>query len=274
MSFLAIPFPPLDPIAIEIGPLAIRWYALAYVGGLLFAWWYMALLASRERLWGGSAPITRDDAGDIIVWGTIGVVLGGRLGYVVFYNPWYFLHNPLEILIIWQGGMSFHGGFLGVVVAVLVFARLRGRPLSALADAAAAAAPIGLMLGRIANFINQELWGRPTDVPWAMIFPLAGPEPRHPSQLYQAALEGAVLFLVLWFLVWRLNALRRPWLVTGTFLAGYGIARVIGEQFRMPDAYIGFLWGNLTMGTALSLPMLLIGAAVMVWAIRRPPAAY
>lgn len=271
MTFLAIPFPGLDPIAIELGPLAIRWYALAYVCGLLFAWWYMALLASRDRLWtGGQSPITRDDAADIIVWATLGVVLGGRLGYVLFYNPAYFLQHPLEILIIWQGGMSFHGGFLGVVLAVLLYARYRGRPVSALSDVAAASAPVGLMLGRIANFINQELWGRPTDVPWAVIFPLAGPEPRHPSQLYQAALEGAVLFAVLWVLVWRFGALRKPWMVTGTFLVGYGAARTVGELFRMPDAYLGYLWGWLTMGMVLSLPMLAVGIAVILWAARRP----
>jgi phosphatidylglycerol---prolipoprotein diacylglyceryl transferase len=271
MSFLAIPFPPIDPIAIEIGPFAIRWYALAYIGGLLFAWWYMARLAATDRLWGDRSPITRDDAGDIIVWGTVGVVLGGRLGYVLFYHPGYFMQNPAEILVIWQGGMSFHGGFLGVVAAVLLYARYRGRPVSALSDVAAAAAPFGLMLGRIANFINQELWGRPTDLPWGVIFPLAGPDPRHPSQLYQAALEGALLFLLLWILIYRFAALRRPWLATGTFLAGYGAARIVGEAFRMPDAYIGFLWGGLTMGMALSLPMLALGIAVITWAMQKGP---
>ncbi len=269
MSFLAIPFPPIDPVAIEIGPLALRWYALAWVGGLLFAWWYMGVLAARERLWGGAPPITRDDAGDIIVWGTVGVVLGGRLGYVLFYHPGYYLYHPLEALAIWQGGMSFHGGFLGVVLAVILFARFRGRPLSALSDVVAAATPVGLFLGRIANFINQELWGRPADVPWAVIFPLAGPEPRHPSQLYQAGLEGALLFVILAVMVWRFGALRRPWLVTGTFLCGYAVARIIGELFRMPDAHIGYLWGAVTMGMVLSLPMLAVGGAVILWAARQ-----
>ena len=271
ISVLAIPFPRIDPVALEIGPLVIRWYALAFVGGLLFAWWYMARLAASDRLWGGTSPVTRDDAGDIIVWGTLGVVLGGRLGYVLFYNPVYIFQNPAEILVIWQGGMSFHGGFLGVVVAVLLFALYRGRPISALSDLAAAATPVGLMLGRIANFINQELWGRPTDVPWAVVFPLAGPEPRHPSQLYQAALEGALLFLLLWIIIYRLGALRRPWLTTGTFLAGYGVARIIGEFFRVPDAHIGYLWGPVTLGMVLSLPMLLVGALVIAWALRQKP---
>ncbi len=270
MPLLAIPFPAIDPVAVQIGPLAIRWYALAYVFGLLFAWWYMARMAANDALWGGRSPVTRDDVADLIVWATLGVILGGRLGYVLFYNPGYFLENPLEILVLWEGGMSFHGGFAGVVAAVAIFARRRGVPVAALADLAATAAPAGLLLGRIANFMNGELWGRPTDVPWAFIFPLAGPEPRHPSQLYQAALEGLLLFVVLWLLVHRFRALERPWLATGAFLAGYGLARIIGEAFRMPDAHIGFLWGGVTMGMLLSLPMLAAGLALVARAARRP----
>lgn len=270
MSLFVLPFPAIDPIAIELGPFAIRWYALSYVAGILFAWWYMLRLVSNARLWGGTSPLEKRDVDDLILWITLGVVLGGRLGYVLFYNPAYFIAHPAEILQVWTGGMSFHGGFLGVVLAVLVFAWWRGRPVSAMADISAAATPIGLMLGRIANFINGELWGRPADVPWAMIFPLAGPEPRHPSQLYQALMEGLILFLVLRILTHRFESLNRPWLTTGTFLAGYGIARIIGEQFRMPDAHIGFLWGRLTMGMLLSLPMVLIGLAIIAFALMRP----
>jgi len=270
MSLFVLPFPAIDPIAVEIGPLAIRWYALAYVTGILFAWWYAVRLVGNGRLWGGTAPMDKRDADDLILWATLGIVVGGRLGYVLFYNPAHFAAHPAEILQIWSGGMSFHGGFLGVVIAVLIFARMRGRPVSAMADIAAASTPIGLMLGRLANFINGELWGRATDVPWAMVFPLAGPEPRHPSQLYQAAMEGLILFLVLRLLTHRFESLRRPWMTTGAFLMGYGIARIIGEQFRMPDAHIGFLWGGLTMGMALSVPMVLLGAAVVAMALKRP----
>ena len=270
MSLFVLPFPVIDPVAVSIGPFAVRWYALAYVLGILFAWWYMLRLVGTARLWGGQSPLEKRDADDLVLWATLGIVLGGRLGYVLFYKPAYFAAHPGEILQLWQGGMAFHGGFLGVVVAVLVFARLRGRPVSALADVAAASAPIGLMLGRLANFINGELWGRPSEVYWAMVFPGAGPEPRHPSQLYQAAMEGLILFLVLRLLTHRFEALRRPWMTTGAFLIGYGLARIIGEQFRMPDAHIGFLWGGLTMGMALSIPMVVIGALVVAMALRRP----
>ncbi|MEJ8572224.1 prolipoprotein diacylglyceryl transferase [Microbaculum marinum] len=270
MSLFVLPFPAIDPVAVELGPLVVRWYALAYVCGILFAWWYMIRLVGNARLWGGPSPLQKRDADDLILWATLGIVLGGRLGYVLFYNPAYFAAHPAQILQLWQGGMSFHGGFIGVVLAVLLFARLRGRPVSALADIAAAATPIGLMLGRLANFINGELWGRVTDVPWAMVFPLAGPEPRHPSQLYQATMEGLILFLVLRLLTHRFESLRRPWLTTGAFLVGYGVARIVGEEFRMPDAHIGFLWGGLTMGMALSIPMVLIGAAVAAVALSRP----
>ncbi len=270
MPLFVLPFPAIDPVAVAVGPIAIRWYALAYVAGILFAWWYMLRLVAADRLWGTRSPLQRRDVDDLILWITLGVVLGGRIGYVLFYNPSYFAAHPAEILRIWSGGMSFHGGFLGVVLAVLVFARWRGRPVSAMADIAAAATPIGLMLGRIANFINGELWGRPADVPWAMVFPLAGPEPRHPSQLYQATMEGLILFLVLRLLTHRYKSLQRPWLTTGAFLIGYGVARIVGEQFRMPDAQIGFLWGGLTMGMLLSAPMVLIGLAVAAFALKRP----
>lgn len=275
MPLFVIPFPAIDPVAVEFGPFAIRWYALAYVTGLLFAWWYMLQLVKHDRLWGSApgsaAPLERRDVDDIIVWATLGVVLGGRLGYVLFYNLPHYLDFPLEALMVWQGGMSFHGGFIGVCLAIILFTRSRGIPLSALADIAAAATPAGLFLGRIANFINGELWGRPADVPWAMVFPFAGPEPRHPSQLYEAGLEGIVLFTVLAVLVWRFRALSRPWLTTGVFIAGYGLARIVVEFFRQPDPQLGYLMGGLTMGMLLSLPMVLLGIALVVYARSRPP---
>ncbi|ESR23190.1 prolipoprotein diacylglyceryl transferase [Lutibaculum baratangense] len=275
MPIFVMPFPAIDPVAISIGPFAIRWYALAYVTALLFAWWYMLQLVKTDRLWsatpGASAPLQRRDVDDIIVWGTLGVVLGGRLGYVLFYNLPHYLQFPVEALAVWQGGMSFHGGFLGVAVALVLFTRARGIPLSALSDCAAAAAPAGLFLGRIANFINGELWGRPADVPWAVVFPFAGPEPRHPSQLYEAALEGLLLFAVLAACVWAYRSLSRPWLTTGLFLAGYGLGRTVSEFFREPDPQLGFLWGGLTMGMLLSIPMILVGLAVAAAALRRPP---
>jgi phosphatidylglycerol---prolipoprotein diacylglyceryl transferase len=277
MPLFVLPFPAIDPVAVQLGPFAIRWYALSYVTGILLGWWYMLRLVADGRLWGegehARSPLQKRDVDDLILWVTLGIVLGGRIGYVLFYNLPYFAAHPAEIVRIWTGGMSFHGGFLGVVLAVLLFARMRGRPVSALADICAATAPIGLMLGRIANFINGELWGRPADVPWAMVFPLAGPEPRHPSQLYQATMEGLILFLALWLLTHRFESLRRPWMTTGAFLIGYGIARIVGEQFRMPDVQIGFLWGGLTMGMLLSAPMVLIGAGVVAFALKRPKRA-
>jgi phosphatidylglycerol---prolipoprotein diacylglyceryl transferase len=275
MPLYVIPFPAIDPVAVEIGPFAIRWYALAYVTALLFAWSYMLRLVKTGRLWGdgagAQAPLQRRDIDDVIVWATLGVVLGGRLGYVLFYNLPHYLDFPLQALMVWQGGMSFHGGMLGVCLAALLFARGRGIPVSALADVAAAATPVGLCLGRVANFINGELWGRPGDVPWAMVFPFAGPEPRHPSQLYEAALEGVVLFGILAVLVWAYGSLRRPWLTTGMFLAGYGLARIVSEFFREPDPQLGFLMGGLTMGMLLSIPMVLGGAGLAAYALSRPP---
>jgi phosphatidylglycerol:prolipoprotein diacylglycerol transferase len=258
----ALQFPVIDPIAISIGPFAIRWYALAYIGGLLIGWQYCRWLAARSP-----AKIEARAIDDYLLWATLGVVLGGRLGYVFFYNAGHYLANPLEIAYVWQGGMSFHGGLIGVAVATLLFARKAGIPLFGLADIVCCAAPIGLFLGRLANFVNGELFGRPTDVPWAVVFPQGGPLPRHPSQLYEAALEGLLLFLVLWILA-RRGGLARCGLATGLFLAGYGAARLFVELFREPDAQIGFLAGGATMGQALSLPMLLIGIGLAVWALR------
>jgi phosphatidylglycerol---prolipoprotein diacylglyceryl transferase len=267
-----IPFPAIDPILISIGPFAVRWYALAYIVGILSGWFYARALISSERLWGGPAPFTVLDFDDFIIWITLGIILGGRTGYVLFYNFSHFAAHPIEILQLWNGGMSFHGGVTGCVVAIVLFALYRHIPMLSLGDVTAAVAPIGLFLGRIANFINGELWGRPTNVPWAMVFPYGGPIPRHPSQLYEAALEGIVLFIVLALLV-RTGALKRPGVVTGAFALGYGVARITCELFREPDAQLGFLWNGLTMGMLLCIPLMLGGIAVLTFALTREPIA-
>jgi phosphatidylglycerol---prolipoprotein diacylglyceryl transferase len=268
MPLYAIPFPVIDPVLISVGPIAIRWYALAYIVGILLGWLYARALIRREQLWDGQVPMTVADYDDFVLWVTLGIILGGRLGYVLFYNPGFFAAHPLEIFQLWKGGMSFHGGFLGCVLAVIAFARWRGLSILSLGDITCAAGTIGIFLGRIANFINGELWGRTTEVPWAMVFPSGGPLPRHPSQLYEALLEGLVLFVVLALLI-RAGALKRPGFILGAFTFGYAVARSICELFREPDAQLGFLWGGLTMGTLLSLPLLLVGIILMATASRR-----
>lgn len=262
MITLAIPFPVIDPILVQVGPFAIRWYALAYVVGLIGGWLYARRLAASEHLWGGRMRPTAEHLDDLLVYAALGVVIGGRTGYVLFYNLPFFLANPGEILAVWKGGMSFHGGLFGCALALIVLARLKGLPVLSLADVAAAVAPIGLLLGRIANFINGELWGRASDVPWAMVFPNGGPDPRHPSQLYEAGLEGLVLFLVLALAI-RGGALRRPGLVSGLFGIGYGLARIACEFFREPDAQLGYLFGGATMGMLLSLPLIAAGLVLV-----------
>src|SRR5882757_9129090 len=268
MPTALIPFPSFDPVLVSIGPFAIRWYALAYICGILLGWVYARAIIANEKFWGGPAPLTVADYDDFILWVTLGIILGGRTGYVLFYNGAYFAEHPLEVFKLWNGGMSFHGGFLGCVLAVVLFARLRGISWLSLGDITCAVAPIGLFLGRLANFVNAELWGRTTDVPWAMVFPGAGPLPRHPSQLYEALLEGLVLLAVLAFIM-RAGALRRPGTVIGTFAFGYGMARFFCEFFREPDPQLGFLWGGLTMGMLLSVPMIIAGAIIIVVAWRR-----
>ena len=261
---LAIPFPVIDPVLFEIGPifgfsLAIRWYALAYVAGILGCWYVVKRLAAT---WPGAPDERTID--DFVVWITFGIILGGRLGYVLFYKPEYYLANPAEIVFVWQGGMSYHGGMLGVVGAVLLFARQRKIRLLILGDAVACAVPIGLFFGRLANFINGELWGRVSDVPWAMVFPHAGPLPRHPSQLYEAGLEGVLLLLVM-LAVWRFTGARhRAGFLTGVYLVGYGSLRAFVELFREPDAHLGFLFAGATMGQLLSAPMIAIGVWLML----------
>ena len=267
MPLFAIPFPAIDPVAIAIGPFAIRWYALAYIAGLLLGWRYCLALADR-----GPRLVRRRDVDDFLVWATLGVVLGGRLGYVLFYKPGYYIEHPLEALYVWHGGMSFHGGALGVIAAIWLFARGRGIPKLAFADIICAAVPIGIFFGRIANFINGELFGRVTDVPWAMAFPGGGPLPRHPSQLYEALCEGLLLFLLL-FLAERRGARLYPGMISGLFLAGYAVARMSGELFRQPDVQFGYLIFGTTMGQLLSIPLLVAGIGLILWAWRQPAAA-
>ncbi|HEX3954633.1 MAG TPA: prolipoprotein diacylglyceryl transferase [Stellaceae bacterium] len=264
MPLFAIPFPAIDPIAVAFGPFAIRWYALAYIVGLLIGWRYCLYLAD-----GQPRLVARSDVDDFLVWATLGVVLGGRIGYVLFYKPGYYILHPLEALYLWHGGMSFHGGAIGVSTAIFLFTRQRTIPIFAFSDIICEAIPIGLFFGRIANFINGELVGRVTDVPWAMVFPGYGPLPRHPSQLYEASCEGILLFLVL-FTAERLGARRQPGLVSGLFLVGYAVARMSGELFRQPDEQLGFLILGTTMGQLLSIPVLIAGIVLIRWARRQP----
>ncbi len=273
---MPLSFPILDPVAFSIGPFAIRWYALAYVAGLLGGWFYAKRLAARSELWGPLRQPKPTDIDDLIVWVALGVVLGGRLGYVLFYNFGAYLQNPLEALAVWHGGMSFHGGFLGAVLALVLFARSRGLNGLALLDMAAVVTPIGLFFGRIANFINGELWGRPApDFPFAVVFPHAGPVPRHPSQLYEALGEGLLLFVVM-AIAARAFGFRRPGLLGGIFVLGYATARILCEFFREPDAQLGFLFGSsvqglgggITMGMLLSVPMAIVGFVFIVMALR------
>ncbi|HTQ35255.1 MAG TPA: prolipoprotein diacylglyceryl transferase [Stellaceae bacterium] len=314
MPFFAILFPALNPIAVPFGPFVIRWYALAYIVGLVIGWRYCLMLADRPpRL------VDRRDIDDFLVWATLGVVLGGRVGFVLFYNLPFYVDHPLQMFELWHGGMSFHGGAIGVTIAIILFARSRKLRIFALSDIVIEAVPIGLFFGRIANFINDELWGRAATVPWAMQFPselLTDPQkaaeavqgavkidprlnsveavlgayhnnpqvqallehiltPRHPSQLYEAACEGVLLFLLL-LLAEHRGVRRQPGVETGIFLAGYAVARMSGELFRQPDVQLGFLFhlGGLgvTMGQLLSVPVLVAGLVIIWWAQGRPAA--
>lgn len=276
MTLLAIPFPDFDPVALSIGPLAIKWYGLSYLAGLLLGWAYIRRLLSTPGLWRNDTPpfgIAKVD--DLLLYITLGVVLGGRLGYVILYEPSAYLASPLDILAVWKGGMSFHGAFVGCALAIWLFARRQGVSMFSTTDLCTAAVPIGLFFGRLANFINGELFGRVTDVPWAMVFPHAAamhptvePATRHPSQLYEAALEGLVLFAVLRLLTHYFGALKSPGLVTGTFLAGYALARSFSEVFREPHEVHFFNIGPLTAGQVYSLPMLALGL-YLIWRARR-----
>lgn len=292
-----IPFPDIGPdiFSIDIGGItfALRWYAMAYVVGLLIGWRIVFLAVRNKDLWQNQTPpLSAQQIEDLLTWVILGVILGGRLGFVLFYQPSYYFQNPTEILMVWQGGMSFHGGLLGVAAAGLIYCRKHGLPTVGVADALALATAPGLLLGRLANFINNELWGRPTDLPWGVAFPgasaqncpdVAGICARHPSQLYEAGLEGVLLGSFLLFLGWRLKWLRTPGQITGVFIAGYGVSRFIVEVFRQADAQfitlenpLGYIvrFGELglSMGQVLSLPMVLIGLAAVLW-VRRAPIA-
>jgi phosphatidylglycerol:prolipoprotein diacylglycerol transferase len=290
-----LPFPNIDPVLFHIyGPISIRWYALSYIAGLLLGWGYVLKLLRTRKLWAGAPfmgkpPATPDDIGDLFVWITLGVIIGGRLGFVLFYGLFYcgftgqgapacvglpdaYFQNPLKIIAAWEGGMSFHGGLLGVVLAMVLFCRNRKLNLWSVADLIAAATPIGLFFGRIANFINGELWGKITDVPWAIVFPNARPPglPRHPSQIYEALMEGVCLFFLLRYLILHFQIHRRPGLVVAWFLAGYGTFRFIGEFFRDSESKI---YGWFSMGQLLSLPMWAAAAFFFWYALRKPATA-
>ena len=279
MPVFAIPFPMIDPVAVQLGPLAIKWYGLAYVVGLLGGWWYARKLVASDGLWAGRARPQAVELDDMLLFVAFGVVLGGRTGFVLFYDLPRYLERPQDILAIWQGGMSFHGGLIGATLGLWLFARRRGYPALSVFDLAAAVVPIGLLLGRIANFINGELWGRPApDFPYAMVFPNGGPLPRHPSQLYEAFAEGLLLFVLVNLLV-RFGGFRRPGLVAGVFGMGYAVARIVCEFFREPDPQLGFLFGTsvdalsggITMGMLLSLPVFFAGLWLVLRSRRETP---
>lgn len=254
--YAGIPFPQIDPVIFQVGFFALRWYSLAYILGIIGGWW----LARRMSVKANSVfTVLKID--DFLVWATIGIVLGGRLGYVLFYNASYYKEFPAQILALWQGGMSFHGGLLGVIIATILFAKFKRISMFAISDILVCVAPLGLFLGRLANFINGELFGRVTHaVPWAMIFPMGGSEPRHPSQLYEAFFEGLVLFLVLNALWWFKDTYRkREGFVTGIFFVLYALFRFLIEFTRQPDAHLGFIWQQLSMGQLLCVPMVLLG---------------
>jgi phosphatidylglycerol---prolipoprotein diacylglyceryl transferase len=251
----AIPYPDIDPVFLRLGPLQFRWYGLMYLIGLTLAYFIILARARAKQI-----PLDRDQVYDMIVYAAIGVFVGGRLGYVLFYNLSYYLENPLKIFAVWEGGMSFHGGLIGTIIALVAFAKRKGISVYTIADLAAGVTPVGLGLGRIGNFINGELFGRPTDVDWCMVFPAGGPVCRHPSQLYEAGLEGLLLFILLW-LISRTS--HPPGTVFWSFLAGYGVCRFIVEYFREPDTQIGFVFGSFSMGQMLSLPMIVVGLAML-----------
>jgi phosphatidylglycerol:prolipoprotein diacylglycerol transferase len=265
-----VPFPHFDPVLIHLGPLAIRWYALAYIAGILLGWRYAVMLVKDARIWPPiSPPITVAQIDDLILWLTLGVIVGGRLGFVLFYGQGEYLAHPLRIFMVWQGGMSFHGGMLGVVVAIIAFALVNHVGMLRLGDLVAPCVPFGLFFGRIANFINGELWGRPTTLPWGIIFPNAPDAlPRHPSQLYEAGLEGLLLFAILRVATHRLRWLPKEGATTGLFLLFYGLFRIALENVRQPDAGLDHLPLGLTMGIILSTPMVLAGGW-LIWRSRR-----
>lgn len=266
-----MPFPNIDPIAFAIGPVVVRWYALAYLIGVLGGAAYATTLLRRHGLWKDNRPPFEPSAiWDFAFWAVVGIIIGGRIGYVLFYNLGYYVSNPGQIIALWDGGMSFHGGLVGIMLAMALFVRAKGGNILAGMDLLGAIGTIGLFLGRVANFINAELYGAPTTLPWGVVFP-TDPEqlPRHPSQLYEALLEGVLLFIVIRIATNHLGALKKPGLVAGIFGIGYALSRIFVEFFRLPDAQLGYLYGGwLTMGMVLSLPILVAGIGLVVYAMR------
>jgi phosphatidylglycerol---prolipoprotein diacylglyceryl transferase len=260
-SLAAIPYPDIDPVFLDFGLIQLRWYGLMYLIGLTAAYFLIKQKVARKAL-----PLASEQIYDMVVFAAFGVFLGGRIGYTLFYNFSYYIHNPLKLLAVWEGGMSFHGGLLGTIIALLLFSKRRGIPAYTVADLAGAVVPIGLGFGRLGNFINAELYGRSTDVDWCMVFPNGGPACRHPSQLYEAVLEGLVLFTVLWWIDRRPTP---PGTIFWGFITGYGISRLIVELFREPDQHLGFIFGPITMGQMLSLPMVLIGITMLIVGYQR-----
>jgi phosphatidylglycerol---prolipoprotein diacylglyceryl transferase len=268
MPTLVLPFPAINPILVQWGPLAIRWYALAYIAGLVLGWWLIRRIVADERYWSGAKRPSPESIDDLLVYCAFGVIVGGRLGNVLFYDPRYYLAHPLDIFKVWEGGMAFHGGLIGAFVGMMLFARKHLAPALTVMDLCSLAAPIGLFFGRIANFIRPELWGRPTDVPWAVVFPGTDGLPRHPSQIYEALLEGALAFAVL-LTAARMGGLKRPGMISGVFGVLYAAARVFSELFREPDPRVEDLGGGLTMGMALSAPLVVMGIGLIAASLSR-----
>ncbi|WP_176085477.1 prolipoprotein diacylglyceryl transferase [Martelella sp. HB161492] len=267
----SLSYPNIDPIAFSLGPLAVHWYGIAYVAGILIGWLYARYLLKQTQLWrGATPPLTQNKLDDFITWSVLGIIIGGRLGYMLFYDLPQLTADPLLIFRIWDGGMSFHGGLLGMITVMILFSHRNRISTWSLFDLIATVTPVGLFFGRIANFINGELWGRVSDVPWAMVFPTGGPLPRHPSQLYEAGLEGLFSLLVLFMLVRFLGTLKKPGLTSSVFICLYALSRIFVEFFRQPDIQLGYLYGGwLTMGMILSLPMLAVGLWGVWFAINR-----
>lgn len=266
MVYKGIDFPQIDPVAVHIGGFGLRWYSLAYLAGIILGWLLMRKLIRRHP-----SQITPTMVDDIVFWATVGLIVGGRIGYILFYNFGYYVENPMQVFALWKGGMSFHGGLLGVLVSIFFYARSVKVRFFEITDILACVVPIGLFFGRLANFINSELFGRVTvSVPWAVIFPNGGPLPRHPSQLYEAGFEGIFLFFILYFLWTSSVWIRiRPGFISGLFLLCYALIRCVVENFREPDAQIGFLFARVTMGQMLTIPMLIIGIWIMIWAAKK-----
>ena len=268
MPTFVLPYPAINPVLVQWGPLAIRWYALAYIAGLVLGWLIIRRIVAGDRYWNGNKRPSADSIDDLLVYCAFGVIIGGRLGDVLFYDPQYYFSHPIEIFKIWQGGMAFHGGLIGALVGVLLFSRRYRAPALTVLDLCSLVAPIGIFFGRIANFIRPELWGRPTNVPWAVVFPGTNGEPRHPSQIYEALLEGLLAFVILYALA-QMGALRRPGIITGVFAIVYGAARIFSEFFREPDPRLEDLGRGLTMGMVLSFPLIIVGVGVLAWSYGR-----